>query len=349
MQGSHMVKHAALASAGRTRERSGRALPLQSKLIGYLVGVAIVLASIALPLVLGQLSVSLEEDAGKVRIQAQYASSDVSQLGTSRAMDAGQAGGGARLLEQHYYFVNGCIASPGSCIGSDAGDWGEYYDELQRLYNEAVQSAGCTRCDTVEKWLAAHAHFIMSRLAPTGAADLARALAENKESGDVHIVGTSAGGSAVVSYLSQAMRGEVPRDNRIRSVLIIDAPLGYRIRLKAGDIVTGLLSGFQASAMKTDVQSGLGQWVKLADIAILTVDTEQDTVSSDPIPDVTNDSSPKYSQNDAPLMPSFQNCASVPCEFERLGEFLDVGSAWHMYTGSHMSDSAQRFIDEHWR
>ena len=34
---------------------------------------------------------------------------------------------------------------------------------------------------------------------------------------------------------------------------------------------------------------------------------------------------------------------------KHLEEFLDLGSTWHIYTGSHMSNSARHFIDEHWR
>jgi hypothetical protein len=349
MQGSHVVKHTALASAARDREQSGRALPLQSKLVGSLVGAAVVLACIALPLVLGQLSVSMEEDIGEARIHALYASGTVSHMALGTTVDAGQPAAGAHLLEHHYYFVNGCIASPGSCTGPHVSDWGEYYDELRRLYYEAVQNSGRTQSQAFEAWAATHTHFIMSRLAPSGADSLARALAENKESGDIHVVGTSAGGSTVISYLSQAMRGEVPMDRRIRSVITVDAPLGHKLQLDWGDVVEGLLHGFQASAMKTDVQSGLGRWAKLAGIAILTVDTEQDIVGYDPLPDVSNDPNPQYRQSEAPPMPTYPNCTSLLCEFGSLAEFLDLGSAWHMYTGSHLADSALQFIDEHWR
>jgi pimeloyl-ACP methyl ester carboxylesterase len=249
------------------------------------------------------------------------------------------------LLDRHYYFVNGCVAAPGECAEAGPDDWGEYYAEMRLLYEEAAQVAACEQAPAFEEWAAAHTHFITSQTAADGASSLVEALHENTASSDIHVVGTSAGGAAVFTYLSQAMRGEVPLDRRIRSVMTVDSPLGYQPPFTSDD----MLSGLQAGSMKTDVQSGIGEWAKAAGISMLTIDTRQDIVGYDPLPHVANDPSPTYPQGDTPPVSPYPACRSLPCRLEHMAEYLDLGSVWHTYTGSHMAESARQFAREHWR
>jgi hypothetical protein len=162
-------------------------------------------------------------------------------------------------------------------------------------------------------------------------------------------VGTSGGGTAIVNYLSQALRGEVALDRRIRSVLIVDAPLGTHTAVPGDDIVSEGLGALMASSIKSDVQAGIGQWARAANIVILTVDTWQDVVEHDPLPGVANDDHPVYPQADTPPAPTYPACTSLLCRLVYLPEYLTLGSTWHIYTGSHMASSVRQFIDRYWR
>jgi hypothetical protein len=318
-----------------------RASRVFGRLAGNLTGTAIVLACIALPLGLRQLSIVAEEATTVQYIEALR----VAEVAPPLAGPAGLIEGLPPLLDRHYYFVNGCVAAPGDCAGAGPADWGEYYAELRLLYGEAAQAAECAQPQAFEQWAAGHTHFLTSETAAAGAYSLAQALKDNPASGDVHFVGTSAGGAAVFTYLSKAMRGEMPLHRRIRSVMTVDSPLGYQSPFTTDD----LLSGFQAGSMKTDVEPGIGEWAMAANIAILTIDTRQDIVGYDPLPHVANDPNPTYPQSDTPAVSAYLSCWSLPCRLEHMAEYLDLGSVWHIYTGSHMSDSARQFAGEHWR
>ncbi len=318
-------------------ERGARPL---GRLAGNFAGTAIVLACIALPLWLDDLSFAVQRATTNQYIEAL----DVTVSPPPPALPA-VLPGRPPMLDRHYYFVNGCVAAPGDCAAVGPDHWGEYYAELRRLYEEAAQAAVGEQAQPFEQWAAGHAHFIMSETAAGGAQSIAQTLSENISSADVHIVGTSAGGAAVFTYLSQAMRDEVPFDGRIRSVMTVDSPLGYQPPFTSGDLLTGL----QAGSMKTDVEPGIGAWASAAGIAMLTIDTVQDIVGYDPLPGVPNDAHPVYRQSDTPPASAYTACKSLPCQIEHMSEHLDLGSVWHVYTGSHMADSAKQFIDEHWR
>lgn len=349
MQSAQIAEPTTLAGIEHTHGRSRRAPLSWSRWKTSLAGAAAVLACLILPLVLGAISISTEEASADGYIRALYTVRNTPPLATATVIRAAQSWPYPPLLDQHYYFVRGCVASPRDCTNATAGDWGEYYAELQALYEAAAKSADDSQPQPFNRWAKEHTHFMLSLIAPAGAAGIARALAENKSSGDIHIIGTSAGGAAVFTYLSEAMRGEVPMDTRIRSVITVDSPLGYSIPFRSGDTVNGLLMGFQASAMKTDMQTGLGKWLRAANIEVLTVDTRQDVVGYDALPDIADDSEPVYAQVDTPTMSAYSICNSLPCQVEHFMEFLDLGSTWHIYTGSHMANSARQFIDDHWR
>jgi hypothetical protein len=323
--------HARVWEALGAHRRASRAL---GTLASNLTGTAIVLACIILPLGLVELSLSVQEETAGLYIEA---------LQETSGPPAASAP--AFLLDAHFYFVNGCVAAPGACGGAGPADWGEYYAELRSRYEEAAQAAGREQALPFDEWAAGHAHFILSESAAAGATGIAQGLSDNTADGEVHVVGTSAGGAAVFTYLSQAMRGDVPFDRRIRSVMTVDSPLGYQFPFTGDD----LLSGFQAGSMKTDVEPGIGAWAKAAGIAILTIDTVQDIVGYDPLPDVPNDPNPTYSQAGTPPASTYIECRSLDCRLEHMAEHLNLGSVWHVYTGSHMADSARKFAEEHWR
>jgi len=298
-----------------------------------------------LPFILGQLSVVTEEAARDKYMQALQAKDDRAPL----AMSVAQTRIRPPMLDQHYYFVNGRVAAPSDYSAPDAGDWGEYYAELGRLYKEEAQDVGYQTAQSFEEWAKEHVHFVASENGPAGAHNIAQALQTNSTGGDIHIVGTSVGGTAIMSYLSEAMRGEVPFDRRIRSILTVDSPLGTRPPFAPADLVDGLMNGLQASSMRSDLAVGLGEWAQASNIVMLTVDTRQDIVGYDPLPDVANDPNPTYLQSDTPPVSAYLDCGSLLCQLGHLADYLDLGSTWHIYTGSHMANSAKQFIDQHWR
>jgi hypothetical protein len=104
-----------------------------------------------------------------------------------------------------------------------------------------------------------------------------------------------------------------------------------------------------ASGLKSDVQAGLGEWARAANIVILTIDTWQDVVGHDPLPNVANDAHPAYPQADTPPPPTYPTCPTLLCRLVYLPEYLNLGSTWHIYTGSHMASTARQFIDRYWR
>jgi hypothetical protein len=281
------------------------------------------------------------ENAAKERyLQALNASGSPTAL-PQATPQAGTAG----ILDQHYYFVNGCVSAPVDCGNATPTTWGEYYEELRRLYDEAAQSAGGT-APPFDEWATEHIHFISANTANVGAGNIAEALPSNSANADIHMIGTSAGGASIVTYLSRAMRGEVPLDRRIRSAIIVDSPLGFQPTFTADDVGTAIQQG----AMKADVAMGVGEWAKAAGITLLTVDTDNDIVGHDPVPETLDDPLPVYpEQSDTPPLPVYLTCTALPCQAINLVELFILGSTWHVYTGSHMAEGAKDFIGEHWR
>jgi hypothetical protein len=296
-------------------------------------GVAVILGCLVLPMILGVLSVASEQAAGDQATQELYTSATATASGPPPTP---VAQGRPRLLDQHYYFVNGCVSAPIDCGKANGGTWGEYYTELGQLYSEAAaQVAGQEPLPTFDEWAKTHVHFLSGQTAAAGAYEIEQALPQNKSQAGIHMLGTSAGGAAIFFYLSQALRGNVELDRRVRSGVAVDSPLGFQFPFRAYDFFLGV----QAGAMKSDVELGIGQWAKAANISLFTVNTPNDVVNHETIPDVPDDNAPVYPQESAPPTPNPDN------PIERLTK----GSTWHVYTGSHMAESTKEFMEEHWR
>jgi hypothetical protein len=300
-------------------------------------GVAVLLGCLVLPAILGVLSVATEQAAGDKATQDLHASA----TGTAASASTGQTPTPAgqarpRLLDQHYYFVNGCVSAPIDCGKANGGTWGEYYTELGHLYGEAAaQVAGQEQLPTFDEWAKTHTHFLSGQTAAAGAYEIEQALPQNKSQADIHMIGTSAGGAAIFFYLSQAIRGNVELDRRVRSGVAVDSPLGFQFPFRSSDFFLGV----QAGAMKSDVELGIGEWAKAANISLFTVNTPNDIVNHETVPDVPDDNAPVYPPEGAPPTPNPDS------PIDRLTK----GGTWHVYTGSHMAESTRQFMEEHWR
>src|SRR5436190_10611715 len=311
------------------------ASPVNRRPLPGSLGVAIVLVCLIVPLILGVWSVNAEQTSGEKAAQAVIATATATSANAPAA--TAQPGAQARplLLDQHYYFVNGCVSASVDCGKAGAGNWGEYYQELSKLYGEAAASvAGKEQVPTFDEWAKTHVHFLSARTAADGAYEIEQALPQNTAQSDFHMIGTSAGGASIFAYLSRALRGEVPLDKRIRSAIAVDSPLGFQFPFRSTDLFTGI----QAGAMKSDVELKIGEWAKAANISLFAVNTPNDIVNHETVPDVPEDAAPVYPAESVPPTPESNPMAR-----------LTQGSAWHVYTGSHMAESTQKFMEDHWR
>jgi hypothetical protein len=285
-----------------------------------------------LPIALNVLAINSEEASANAAVQEIQLTQTAVPAPTSQAAAVGRP----RILDQHYYFVNGCVSAPVDCGQADGNTWGEYYQELKRLYEEAA--ASITTGDPAlpfDQWATEHVHFISARTAADGAYNLEQMLPQNQSQADFHMIGTSAGGASIFSYLGRALRGQITLDRRLRSAIAVDSPLGFQFPFRSGDVFLGI----QAGAMKSDIEVGIGEWSKAAAISLFTVNTPNDIVNHEVVPEVPDDPAPVYPDESAPATPIPNN----------IGQALTQGSTWHIYTGSHMAESTQKFMEEHWR
>jgi hypothetical protein len=250
------------------------------------------------------------------------------------------------LSDSHIYFISGCVSNPGDCGKAGPGNWTQYHVYLRELYTSGARPPGVLSNLAFDVWAREHLHFLNARTSPEGSFALNAALRANSTAGDIHLAGSSVGGSAIISYLSQAMRGEVALDPRVRDVLTIDAPLGFQSPFSLSDLPLGLPAGL----LKSDVAPGVGEWSGRMGITILSLDTPNDIVGHEPVPGVAHDPAPLYGGPDTPSLPQISDdCRSIFCRLFSFIEILSSRNSWHTYTGDHMSDAARRFIEERWR
>lgn len=291
------------------------------------LGTAIVAVCLLVPSILGSITDQIEATA------------------TQASLRAATAGDPAPvpLAGRDYYLVCGCVSNPLDCGKANRNTWGEYYDELGRLY--AAETATAYEVPGFAQWAADHVHYVSVQTAADGPEAIAAALAANPTARSIHLIGTSAGGATLVSYLSRAMRGALALDTRVREALIVDAPLGFAFPLRWSN----LLAGVEAGMMKTDVAPGLGEWARRENIAVFTVDTPYDLIEHDPIPGVPYDPAPRYPERDAPARPlAAGGCAWVLCPVLQALDIATTRMAWHNYTGNHIPQSARDFMAGQW-
>ncbi len=129
-----------------------------------------------------------------------------------------------------------------------------------------------------ETWQREHIALIDVHRPDEGSEQLAHLLAKPVPiSGDIHLVGHSVGGTAVLAYLAHRRADRLPRTRRsIRSALALDAAVrGFR--LTPG----GHVSGKDRASL-----GGLGAWASQQDITLLTISNECDWWSHRPIADI---------------------------------------------------------------
>ena len=309
------------------------------------MGTLAVLICLAIPVALG--TITWQIDTRDVAGYLRDAEATVTATAEGApALESPQPNTG--MLANHYYFLSGCVSNPGDCGKAHGGSWGEYYVTLHAIYDEAAieaRDAGGAVWPAFETWARDHTHFINSRTTTEGTPALVESLAEILSGGKIHLLGTSVGGSVALAYLSRAMRGQIDFDPRMASAAIVDAPLGFQFPMQASDIGPGLQAGY----LKSDVQSRIGEWLRIRGIPVLTVDTQYDVIAHDAVPDVPYDQNPRYG-DDQPPKPVFDPDCQLPmCQTANFFESVTIRNAWHDYTGSHIPGSVAAFMREHWR
>jgi hypothetical protein len=321
-------------SPGKMAQARSEADVRRSRVLTNALGAGIVLVCLALPLALAAITESIETSSRN----AYLADAPVHLV-------AGRGAPGD-ITDRHIYFISGCVSNPGDCGSAGPGNWTEYHVFLRELYLAAPQKPGAYIFFGYDTWGEDHLHFRNARTSTEGAFALKEALSRNDLPGDIHLAGSSVGGSAIITYMSQAMRGEAPWDPRIRDVLTIDAPLGFQPPFALSDLPLG----FPAGGMKSDVEPGLAEWARLMDVRVLTLDTPYDILSHEQLPGIAHDPNAFYPGTDTPSKPFIdENCRSGICQ---LFSFIEIASrriGWHTYTGDHLSVPARRFIEENWR
>jgi hypothetical protein len=306
------------------------------------MGTLAVLICLAIPIALG--TITWQIDARNTSIYLRSAAATVTAAAAGApAVSAPRPATDMRA--NHYYFISGCVSNPGDCGKAHGGSWGEYYLTLHSIYDEAATEAGGAAWPAFDTWAGEHTHFINTQTTTEGALVLEKGLSEVITDGKVHLAGTSVGGSVALAYFSRAMRGQAQFDPRVISAAIVDAPLGFQFPMQASDIGPGL----QAGLLKTNVHSGIGEWLRLKGIALLTVDTQYDIIAHDPVPGVPYDPNPVYG-DDMPPRPVLDPDCQIPmCQLVNFFESVTARNAWHNYTGSHIPGSVDEFMREHWR
>ncbi len=333
------------ATRPSARARTARAIRRHNRALTNAMGTLAVLICLAIPIALG--AITWQIDTRNTAAYLRNAEATVTAVAAgSPALGAPQPVGG--MLVNHYYFINGCVSNPGDCGKAHGGSWGEYYITLRAIYDEAASAArkaGSVRWPAFDTWAAEHTHFISSQTTTDGTLALQNSLAQTSGSGKVHLLGTSVGGSAALAYVSRAMRGQIELDPRLASIAIVDSPLGFQFPMQAEDLGPGLQAGF----LKTDIQSRLGEWLRIRGIPVLTVDTQYDIIGHDPVPGLQYDPNPVYGSDQPPKPVVDPDCQLPLCQTANFFESVTIRNAWHNYTGGHVPGSVAEFMREHWR
>jgi hypothetical protein len=309
------------------------------------MGTLAVLICLGIPIALGTITWEIDARSAAVHLRAAQATA-TAVAGRAPALGAPASGSG--MLTNHYYFISGCVSNPGDCGKAHGGSWGEYYLALRAIYDEAaaeVARAGGAAWPPFDTWAREHTHFINTRTTPEGTLALEKSLGEILSGGEVHLLGTSVGGSVALAYLSRAMRGQVRFDPRVSSAAIVDAPLGFQFPMQAEDFGPGIQAGF----LKSEVHSRIGPWLRIWGIPVLTVDTQYDIIAHDPVPGVQYDPNPEYGADQPPRPLIDPDCQLPMCQTANFFESVTIRNAWHNYTGNHIPGSVADFMREQWR
>jgi RHS repeat-associated protein len=279
---------------------------------------------------------------------AHFVSADPTTQNPSNAMDYNRYlyahGNPLRFIDQlgfgpedYYIFVQGCTSST-ACDRDDPSDWGEYGEQLKKMYDEEGWGVigtfgGQTITMPFEVWAKTHVKYVGAKTLAGGAEGIRKTIEGITDHGpgvDIHLLGHSEGGAAVAKYLLEAADGK-GADSRVKSAVLIDAPL---VTYQPGWVVLG---GFGRKINE------LGSAASTLGVNVLTVDTANDWVSHPPIHGIPEVSDPRYPKGHGLAMPDHENHDRV--EFPP----SDAQSAWHDHTSRFMAEQTRDFLSEVWK
>jgi RHS repeat-associated protein len=225
--------------------------------------------------------------------------------------------------DDYYLWFHGCVGL-GGCDNSPLSDFGQYTELLKGLFtdnnwgNQHRDQNG--HPETWEHW--SSGHLLHQKVSPglmTVYFDATKQVADLIASvpagatGNINLLGTSAGGAAIWGYFAAAKAGNYTIDSRIASAVTIDAPVGDIQNKPDG---AWLASHTRITAVTPPFRG-----------TALTEDLDGTVVAADPIPGVEN--------NDNPTYPGL----------------ADDASSWdkHNWTGQNVSTQTRSFLLRVWR
>lgn len=238
----------------------------------------------------------------------------------------------------HYIFVNGCTPSF-MCSSAPQPTWDEYQDYLYGEYKKwqrELARYGEPPLPPWEQWKAEHVHFITALTLGGAAEEIESTIAGIKDEGaNIHLIGHSFGGTAIMRYFANMKRNERTGrgrqlDPRVKSVALIDAPLDL-----------GTLSELDVSA-----------WMARKGIAAINADTPLDGIGNNcAAPGMDNVCNPNYIadpkggvRSDLPPFPF------APPWLPGAGTYNSAAQLqWHSYTFDHMAVETRAFLQKWWK
>jgi hypothetical protein len=162
-----------------------------------------------------------------------------------------------------FVFAQGCVPMPGdngsSCTNPSSVDWQYPLSVLRERL--------CLTESEFTDWLKVHVRFVKARTADYSpiAEAVASMIAGN---GSLFLVGHSAGGAAIASYLLAQKAGLTPL-SRVRGAYLLDSPLGRENLMQ-------LWAARWASFYQADQLDGLGAWANAHNIDLRAISYADD-------------------------------------------------------------------------
>jgi len=254
--------------------------------------------------------------------------------------------------EDHYIFMDGCVVKGCKPKLDFDFSFGQYADLLEDLYRQGGWGRGEHRLGPLPlpgrmpftTWRDSHVHTAQStQNIGTGARRIDALLRAIPGQANIHLLGTSAAGSAILEYFlltdpdllyvhdsdPSGRRRPAPAyrlDPRIASITTIDAPTNWvpLLRNHPGRPADGAPRSLgRYLARRTRVKAGANVPPDVA--TTRTEDVPLTWISGDPVAGLVYDNQPHYD-------------GLPPFDLER-----------HIYTGKHMSQETRAFLERVWR
>jgi hypothetical protein len=191
-------------------------------------------------------------------------------------------------------------------------------------WGNSEDSNGRVRQASFEKWSSSHVHFLSSGIDLNRTAEeINGKLQRISGDGNIHFIGTSQGGAAILQYFADSMHGKFQIDKRIASFTTIEGNLDAVANIEPPPGPPWPYTMGEWLSQNTRIKTGHG---RNSDTA-LNVDSPKDTVGGC-VPGIECEHDPTYPA----------------------GTVEPKGAVnYHNFTGSHMADQTRIFLERVWQ